>query len=115
MLIIADAECMIARRARNVASRTKGIYIKDDTTVLNLVGATDATNRVVKDVCAKFNKLLAQYMDDQYGATSNGEVIWHGNSHVKSDIDHNGDVSQYTRYFDSPWDLVDGVDSEKNG
>lgn len=109
MLVVSNVECMIARRERNTASRTKGIRIEDSDTVLDLTGATGATNRVVEDICGRFAKLLGDYVKREYGVEDNAKIIWAGNTRLYEDVDNDGTASEYRKWANTPYDRPGGI------
>lgn len=101
-LILAQAECLLAKRRYAVAV-SKGISVKDGDTAIDSTAAFGGHRELVTDFCGDFNDLLKEYLLENSGSETYGELIWQGNTRIKERNDHDGDAS-FWRYYESPYD-----------
>lgn len=107
-LIVAQAECLWSKRKRSeaVIGGHGGLKIVDGDQSIDNTIALNGNDAVVKDFCGDLEKMIAAYL--QQDATVLGYMIWEGNQEVLPEHDHDGDVGDPNREYQSPFDSSAG-------
>lgn len=103
-LIIAQAECLLSKRKRSAAiiGGKGGIKVVDGDQQIDTTKSLDGHKDLVQDFCGDLEKMIAAYL--QQDATVLGYMIWEGNQEVLPEHDHDGDVADPNREYQSPFD-----------
>jgi hypothetical protein len=101
-LIILQIECMLAKR-RHAEAVSKGIRVRDGDSEIDTTAGFGGYKTVVGDVCGELEKAIQDYLINTEGPGEHGDTVWHGNTPVYDDHDHDGQAD-HTRWYDSPFD-----------
>jgi hypothetical protein len=82
-------ECLIAKRELNISARDS-IKAKQDENSIDTSVALNARRDLMKDICGQAERALATLQRDLAGASSDGQIIWMGNTRLFEDVDFDG-------------------------
>jgi hypothetical protein len=102
-LIVLQAECLITG-SRQASAVSKGIRVRDGDSEIDTTAGFGGHNDVSRNLCGDLDKAIEDYLWNKKGAAQNGQIVWYGNQRIQEDMDHDGQGSQLTRDFSSPFD-----------